>query len=201
MTPQHRPAPRATRVRRALLGAALGTLVVAGCNDVQGSGDQGYVTDNGQVSAVDPGDRGEPVTLEGEDLEGEDLSLEDFRGAPVVVNVWGSWCPPCRAEAPDLVDAANELEGRAAFVGINSRDNSPAQAIAFEETYEVPYPSFYSRDGRALLAFDGALGPRTIPATLVLDAEGRVAASIVGRVPSALTVVELVEDVLEESGR
>lgn len=183
-----------------LIGALLLGLVLAGCSDVEGAGDQGYVTDNGQVSSVAVEERGEPVELEGVDLDGADLALADFHGTPVVVNVWGSWCPPCRAEAPDLVEAATQLEGRAQFVGINSRDTSTAQAKAFEGTYDVTYPSFYSPDGRALLVFGGSLGPRTIPATLVLDTQGRVAASIIGRVPSAGTVVTLVEDVIEESG-
>lgn len=186
------------RIRRATAALGVPLLLLAGCSDVEGTGDSGYVTANGQVSLIAPDDREEPVTLEGEDLEGGSLSLEELRGAPVVVNVWGSWCPPCRAEAPDLVVAATELEGRAEFVGINSRDSSTAQAKSFEATYDVPYPSFFSPDGRALLAFEGALGPRTIPATLVLDAEGRVAASIIGRVPSARTVVDVVEDVLAE---
>lgn len=196
--PLHPHHPRAARFRRAAAALVVPLLLLAGCSDVEGTGDTGYVTSNGQVSLVPVEDRDDAVALEGEDLDGAELSLEEFRGAPVVVNVWGSWCPPCRAEAPDLVVAAEELEGRAAFVGINSRDSSTAQAKSFEATYEVPYPSFYSPDGRALLAFEGALGPRTIPATIVLDADGRVAASIIGRVPSAGTVVSLVEDVLAE---
>ncbi|WP_245596655.1 TlpA family protein disulfide reductase [Nocardioides alkalitolerans] len=174
-------------------------MLLAGCSTFEGTGDQGYVTGNGQVTEVPPADRGEPVDLTGEDLEGEPISLEDARGLPVVVNVWGSWCPPCRAEAPDLVDAAEELGDSAAFYGINSRDSATAQGLSFERAYGVEYPSFYSPDGRALLAFSGTLSPRTIPATVVLDGEGRIAASIIGPLPSTKTLVDLVAAVAEES--
>ena len=145
-------------------------------------------------------EREEPISLEGEDLEGRPLSLEALRGTPVVVTVWGSWCPPCVAEAPDVVDAAEQLGDDAAFVGLNLRDGNPAQALAFERNYEVPFPSFYSPDGREMLAFQGVLTPRSIPAFVVLDAEGRVAASINGGLPSTQTLVDLVRDV-EGAGR
>ncbi|GAB3071389.1 TlpA disulfide reductase family protein [Nocardioides zeae] len=190
------------RRRAAPAGAALllGLALLAGCSDVEATGDAGYVSADGQLTEYEPADRGEPIVLEGEDLEGQPLSLEDFRGTPVVVNVWGSWCPPCRAEAPDLVEAADQLGDSAVFVGINNRDSSTAQAQSFEREYEVEYPSFYSPDGRALLAFAGSLSPRAIPSTTILDSEGRVAATIVGRVPSATTVVTLVETVIDEEG-
>ncbi|HEY1133223.1 MAG TPA: TlpA disulfide reductase family protein [Nocardioides sp.] len=190
------------RLRAVPAGAALllGLALLSGCTDVEGTGDAGYVSADGQLTEYAVAERGDPIVLEGEDLEGQDLSLEDFRGTPVVVNVWGSWCPPCRAEAPDLVDAAAELGDAAVFVGINNRDSSTAQAQSFEREYGVEYPSFYSPDGRALLAFAGSLSPRAIPSTTVLDREGRVAATIVGRVPSATTVVTLVETVLAEDG-
>ena len=61
--------------------------------------------------------------------------------------------------------------------------------------FAVPYPSFYSPDGRALLAFQGTLTPNSIPSFVVLDAEGRVAASIIGALPSATTLVDLVDEV------
>lgn len=147
---------------------------------------------------LDPPDRGEPVSLTGEGLDGRELSLADFRGTPVVAVVWGSWCAPCRSEAPDLVAAAEELGDRAQFVGINIRDGSQAQAESFVRRFELPYPSYYSPDGEALLAFSGTLTPNAIPSTVVLDREGRVAASIIGELPSTMTLVEIVEEVATE---
>jgi thiol-disulfide isomerase/thioredoxin len=150
------------------------------------------------VRQLAPADRGEPVSLTGEDLGGERLALDDFRDKPVVAVVWGSWCAPCRAEAADVVAAAEELGEDAQFVGLNIRDGSPAQAQAFVRTFDVPYPSFYSPDGEALLPFSGTLTPNSIPAFVVLDRDGRVAASIIGKLPSTTTLVEIVEEVAAE---
>ena len=70
------------------------------------------------------------------------------------------------------------------FVGVNTRDASPEQGLAFQRRYDVPYPSLFDPAGRTLLAFSGTLVPSAIPSTVVLDAQGRVAASILGEVPS-----------------
>jgi thiol-disulfide isomerase/thioredoxin len=180
---------------RNLLGAlACSALLLTGCSSLEGTGDKGFVSGDGTVNVVKAVDRGSPVELTGEDLDGEPLDLAALRGKPTVVTVWGSWCGPCVAEAPDVVEAANELEGSAHFVGINLRDASTAEALAYERKYDVPYPSFYSPDGRAMLSFPGTLGPRTIPAFVVLDEEGRIAGSIIGKLPSTQTLVDLVED-------
>ncbi|MCW2791922.1 MAG: TlpA family protein disulfide reductase [Nocardioides sp.] len=169
--------------------------VTAGCSSLQGTGDKGFVTGDGTVTELDVADRGDAVSLTGEDLDGNALDLASLRGKPVVVVVWGSWCAPCRAEAPDVVDAANQLDGKAAFVGIDIRDPAVDQAASFVRAFDVPYPSFYSPDGQALLAFSGTLTPNSIPSFVVLDEQGRVAASIIGSLPSTQTLVDLVADV------
>lgn len=184
-------APRPT----ALLTACL--LALTGCSSLQGTGDKGFVTGEGQITRLAVEQRESPVVLSGEDLEGEPLALDDLRGTPLVVVVWGSWCTPCRAEAPEVVAAAEELEGDARFVGLDIRDPSPAQAQAFVRTFDLPYRSFYSPDGKAMLAFEGTLTPNSIPSFVVLDGEGRVAASIVGKLPSTTTLVQLTRDVID----
>ena len=143
--------------------------------------------------------REEAISLGGEDLDGDPLAVQDFRGKPVVLVVWGSWCAPCRDEAPDVVGAAEELGDDVQFVGINIRDASTAQAQAFTRKFGVDFPSFYSPSGEALLAFPGVLGLRTIPAFAVLDSEGRVAASIIGKLPSRQTLVDVTKDVVDET--
>ena len=148
-----------------------------------------------EVKAVD---RGEPIELTGTDLDGEEVDLADLRGAPVVVNVWASWCPPCIAEQPDLNEAVAALGDGVQFVGLNIRDASSDDAKAYVRDLEVPYGSIYSADGAALLPFAGTLTPRSIPSTVVLDAEGRIAASVNGRIPTTQTLVSLVEAVLGE---
>jgi len=85
------------------------------------------------------------------------------------------------------------------FLGINSRDLDRAAAQAFQRRFEVPYPSIYDQQGKTLLAFRGTLSPNAIPSTVVIDAEGRVAASVIGEV-SRSTLVGLVEDVMAGEG-
>jgi len=170
------------------------TGAVSGCTSLEDAGDKGYVTGDGRLEIVAEADRGEPIELTGEDLEGNALDLADLRGTVVVVNVWGSWCPPCRAEQPDLNEAATETSQVARFVGINIRDPSADPALAYVRNLEVEYPSFYSPDGKALVAFAGTLSARTVPSTVVLDEEGRIAGSILGSLPSTQTLVDLVED-------
>ena len=174
---------------------------VTACNDLEGSGDKGYVSRDGTVATVAVDDRGAAITYDGEDLDGDALSMEDFRGEPAVLVVWGSWCTDCRVESPMVASAAKQLEGTAQFVGINFRDLSTAQALAYVRDQDIDYPSFYSPDGDAILAFRGTLSLQSIPAFVVLDADGRVAASIIGRLPSTQTLVDLTEDVAKETTR
>jgi thiol-disulfide isomerase/thioredoxin len=188
---------RALMMRVGPLVATAGLLLaVTGCTSLQGAGDKGFVTGDQSYHEVAVADRGEPITLEGTDLDGKPLSLESLRGQPTVVNVWGSWCTSCRAEAPFLVAAQKQLGDTAQFVGIDVRDTGASQAKAYEAHFGTSWTSYYSPSGKALLAFPGVLTPNTIPATLVLDSQGRVAASVIGEVPSALTLVELVQQVV-----
>ncbi|MBC9732972.1 TlpA family protein disulfide reductase [Nocardioides marmotae] len=199
MTPPPRTLPPGSAPRRAprraarALATVLALATLGACTSVEGTGDKGYVTGDGEVRVLDPAQREEPVDLTGTDLAGQDVDLADLRGKPVVLPVWGSWCVPCRAEAPDVVAAAEELEGTASFVGINIRDTEGG-AQAFQREFGVPYPSIVD-DGLALLAFTGTLTPYTVPAFVVLDEQGRVGASILGELPSTQTLVDLVDEV------
>ena len=170
-------------------------LLLTGCSSLQGTGTKGYISGDGTIVTYDPADRGEPVELTGTSLDGRPLDVADSRGRVLVVNVWWSGCAPCRREMPMLVEAAGRLRSEADFLGINIRDSSAQQGRAFAESFAVPYPSIYDPTGRALLAFSGSIAPRTIPTTVVLDPQGRVAASVAGEVPSTLTLVELVREV------
>ena len=175
---------------------------LAGCSndEVGSSGDAGFVSGKGIITRLPVAERREPGEVAGETLEGEPIALSDFAGKTVVVNVWGSWCAPCRSEAPELVAAADELaDDDVVFLGINSRDLDRAAAQAFQRRFEVPYPSIYDQKGQTLLAFRGTLSPNAIPSTVVVDAEGRVAASIIGELTKP-TLVGLVEDVIAGEG-
>ena len=145
------------------------------------------------VQQYPKGDRPDVGSFDVAMLDGSRLTDADLRGTVTVLNVWGSWCGPCRAEAPELVDAVERLGRRAQFFGINVRD-SPDAARAFERAFEIPYPSVRPDDSAAaLLAFGGVLSAVAVPTTVVVDANGKVAARIVGQT-DASTLVGLVED-------
>ncbi|MGI8901312.1 MAG: TlpA disulfide reductase family protein [Nocardioides sp.] len=167
----------------------------AGCtSDIGSSGDQGFVSGQGIITVVAEAERSAPGEVAGETIDGEPLSLSDYAGQVVVVNVWGSWCVPCRTEAPMLAEAARDLESEdVAFLGIDSRDSDQDNARAFVRTFDIPYPSIYDQEGRTLLAFRGTLTPSSIPSTVVIDREGRVAASVLGEI-TRTTLDELVEE-------
>lgn len=189
------PRPEVRASLRLLLAVLLLGAVTSACGGTS-TGDKGYVDGQGIVTRLAAGERKVPGDVSGTTLTGEDLSLKEYAGKVVVLNVWGSWCAECRQEARSLAGAARELQkDGVVFVGVNTKDSSPDQGLAFEKRYDVPYPSFYDPSGRTLLAFHGTLVPSAIPSTVVLDADGRVAASIQGKIPSQQTLVDLVRDI------
>jgi thiol-disulfide isomerase/thioredoxin len=151
----------------------------------EGGGDQRRSVAENVKPGVDiypPDKRTQAPKLAGQTLDGAPFSLSDLAGQTVVINVWGSWCAPCRAETPDLVRLAGEYASRGVrFVGINTRDN-PAAAKAFVRSFAVPYPSIDDSDGQVLLRLQGVIPTAVVPSTVVIDRHGRVAARIIGRI-------------------
>ncbi len=173
--------------------------VTTGCSSLQGTGDKGYISQDGSVTQIPAAERDEPLDVTGDDLDGNEISLADHRGRVVVVNVWGSWCGPCSDEQPSLNEAAAQTSEVADYLGLNIRDASVDNAKSFERSFEVPYPSIYDPDSRALLGFSEVMPVRSPPTTFVLDKEGRIAAAVFGELPSVGTLVGLVEDVEAET--
>lgn len=196
MPPLRRPRPSPVL---AAVTALLLAVTLAGCSsdEVGSSGDQGFVSGRGIITTLPVSERRAPGEVAGETLDGEPVALSDFAGQVVVVNVWGSWCAPCRAEAPMLAEAARDLaDDDVAFLGIDSRDPSRSAAQAFVRRFDLPYPSIYDQQGETLLAFRGTLNPNAIPSTVIIDREGRVAASVLGEI-TRTTLYDLVEEVAE----
>ncbi|HEY2724453.1 MAG TPA: TlpA disulfide reductase family protein [Pseudonocardiaceae bacterium] len=168
------------------MGAALvvaAVLLVAGCatgtDAVARGGTFEFVSPGGQTDIYynPPASRGTVGELSGDSLTepGTTVSLDRYRGQVVVLNVWGSWCGPCRSEADDLVRVADATVARGVqFVGIDVRDSRQAGAD-FARDFGLSYPSIFDPAGRTLFALSHI--PRSVvPLTIVLDRQHRIAA-------------------------
>ncbi|WP_210592690.1 TlpA disulfide reductase family protein [Streptomyces sp. GESEQ-35] len=171
----------ARRAPLTLTGAAVAALLLSACGSggtSGGGGNTNFVMGEDGVSTVQQGERAAAPDLSGGTIDGKQLDVASYKGKVVVLNVWGSWCAPCRAEAPGFEKVYKDLKGQGVqFVGINTRDTSTKNALAFEKQYGVTYPSLYDPTGKLMLRFEkGTLNPQAIPSTLVLDRDGKIAA-------------------------
>ncbi|MEU5767198.1 TlpA family protein disulfide reductase [Streptomyces asoensis] len=161
-------------------GAAAAALLLSACTSggTSGGGDTNFVMGKDGISTVEQGKRDAIPDLSGKTVAGGQLDLKSYRGKVVVLNVWGSWCSPCRAEAPNFQKVSTDLKDRGVqFVGINTLDTSNDNALAFEKQQGVTYPSLSDPKGKLLLRFKkGTLSLQAIPSTLVIDREGKIAA-------------------------
>lgn len=109
----------------------------------------------------------------------EKVNLAKLRGTPMVVNVWGSWCPPCRAEAPVLNAVAAQAAGQVQFLGIDLQDE-PARALGFAVASGMTYPSVEDPQGatKAKLLYAGP------PVTYFVNPQGRITGRVNGQIQS-----------------
>jgi len=187
------PPPRPPAIsRRPARWPLLALLVLAGiagvlawrANVTTSDDTSAYLATPGVLSLAAPDQRLPGPRLRGELLDGTSFDSGSWAGDIVVVNFWGSWCPPCRAETPDLVRVANAIRDQGVrFLGVDVRDNR-ASAQAFVRDYGVPYPSIFDTDNQTLLAFRG-LPPNAVPTTFLIDRRGRIAARALGRIDEA----------------
>lgn len=120
--------------------------------------------------------------ISGNTLTGARLDTRNWRGHVIVVNFWGSWCVPCREEAPALARAARDTRFLGArFLGIDVRED-PYAALAFERRYSIPYPSVSDPDN-LIAALFGTDAPQATPSTYIIDANGRIAWAWFGATP------------------
>lgn len=169
------------RPLRVLLAAAAALTLVAGCSTskdaVDSSGEFQFVAPGGQTRITyDPaGSRGRVGELAGDSLlrPGTRVGVNDYPGKVVVLNIWGSWCGPCRTEAPELQYVASSAKDTV-VLGVDVRDDRQA-AQDFARDRKLTYDSIYDFPGRTLTALSGY--PRNVvPSTVVLDRQHRVAA-------------------------
>jgi thiol-disulfide isomerase/thioredoxin len=167
-------------------------LALTGCSGGGSStSEDSFVSGDGATTFIKIADRKIAPAITGLTLSGTNYTYTKDKVA--VVNVWASWCSPCRAEAPTLVALANKYVD-VSFIGILTRDN-PANAEAFERRFKIPYPTLI--DDAILAGFKGSLPANAIPSTVILDKQGRVAARISGVVTVA-SLSQLIERVSAE---
>ena len=179
------------RFLQVAIGGLLVALAVGGCATAEESaqataGDSvGFVAGDGSITVLEPDQRQPAPAISGTLLDGGSLDLAEFAGQVIVLNVWASWCAPCRAEAPVLEAVWQEVAGAGVqFVGLDTRD-SAAAAQAFVDRFGITYPNIVDESGLLQLAFRQTLPPQAIPSTVVIDAQGRVAARMLGKVSEA----------------
>jgi thiol-disulfide isomerase/thioredoxin len=178
-------------MRKALLKSLVVSVAVAssvgllaGCGSSQS--DQGsqsrFVAGDGTLVLVPPDQRQPAPDIAGTTLTGEPFALKDYRGKVVALNVWASWCAPCRSEAPALNQLSRELAPKGVqFIGLDTRD-SKASAEAFLRRFELTYPNVWDPDAQLQLAFRDSLPPQAIPSTVLVDKQGRVAGRVLGEI-------------------
>ncbi len=177
--------------RRAAAGAALAAALALGlaacgggatAQDAAVGTGSSFVSGSYGTTVFQPGSRPQAPAVTGTMLTGSTFRLSADRGAVVVMNFWGSWCTPCREEAPALGALARRFAGAPVrFVGVDIRDD-PASAEAFMRTFRIGYPSLNDPNDVVALDFSGTVPPAGVPTTLVIDRAGRIAARIIGPV-------------------
>ncbi|ANZ37479.1 alkyl hydroperoxide reductase [Lentzea guizhouensis] len=156
-------------------------LLLSGCTvgkdaSQVGGGDFYLVAPGGQVKIrYAPAERKELKGLEGESLlePGKTVRLSDYAGKPVVINIWGAWCGPCRTEAPEmqkLFDAGTQV------IGVDVKETSPEHPRDFMNSRKLTYPSIYDPSGRSFINVFKGLSPNVVPSTFVIDKNHKVAA-------------------------
>jgi thiol-disulfide isomerase/thioredoxin len=124
-------------------------------------------------------------------LDGKQIKLSDYNGKVVVLNLWATWCGPCRMETPELISMSNDYKGQGVeFIGLATKENEEGRATGIDGVrkftlgYKVPYPMVYTDE-----SFSGPLlqmvnGPLVIPQSFVISRDGRLVAHFRGFSPT-----------------
>lgn len=122
-------------------------------------------------------------------LDGQPFALSDLRGTPVVLNFWATWCPPCRAELPELQAASERLAGQVAIVGVNQAE-APGDVRSFVDRLGLTFSMPLDENGIASRTY----GVRSLPTTFFIDRQGVIRQVQVGPVTEA-TLAQLLKTI------
>ncbi len=177
------------------------SLLITACatpvSNISSDSESGFVSGDGTSIFLNKTDRKPAPELKDVEFLSSEINLNSLKNKVVLINVWGSWCSPCRKEAAELEELylknkANNVE----FIGINIRD-SKISANRFIENFSITYPNIFDRDGKLLLGYKDSLPPNAIPSTILIDKNGLVAARQLGPIDKSLIqgfISELVEE-------
>lgn len=206
MTPRNR---RLIGVRLLAPVAALAALLV-GCSGPSGgtnladvyenSSGEGYVSGDGRIVQPPTAEREAAIPFGGVLDTGDTFDSASLDGRVTIINFWYAACPPCREEAPDLASLRTHFhEADVAMLGVNVSDTADV-ALGFAAKFGVGYPSIVDHEDNGVqLAFAASeLAPNSVPTTLVLDKQGRVAARISGLIQDVGIVTDIVDELLAE---
>ena len=174
-------------------GAAVGLAVVAVL--ATGCGREQPASALIGTEVIAPEDREPAPPVAGPTLDGSSLDLASLRGDVVVLNSWASWCPPCKEEIPAFVALDGSATPGVHVVGLNVSD-APEAAQALVDSLGMEYPSIVDAAGTILPTIPG-VPPKSLPSTVVIDRDGRIAARIVG-IAAASDLWSIVGKVVDE---
>jgi cytochrome c biogenesis protein CcmG, thiol:disulfide interchange protein DsbE len=203
--------------RLLVVGCTLGVLAAAGCAAEPGPPQETLGAGSAPASSVDvdtpqlrrfkqrsgvepcPPTRPGPAAPDGlPDITlpclggGRDVHLAGLRGKPTVLNLWASWCTPCRDELPVLQEFYDRADGKVRMLGVDFEDTQPGAALQLLRQSGVTYPQVADFDK----AIDEGLGRHPLPTTVLVDAEGRVVTTLPTKITSADQLADLVEQSL-----
>ena len=174
-------------VAAVLLVAALVVTLTQGSGQASGVT---YVGGNNNQIVYAAGHRAVAPDFTGTSLTGTQIRLANYRGKVVVLNFWGSWCPPCRAEAPTLAVLAEQYKSQGvAFLGDDVGDTT-TNALAFTHDIGITYPSVNDPGYAVVQDFSRVAAVSDTPTTVVIDRTGHIAGLVIGEISyQAMTTI------------
>lgn len=152
----------------AMFGWALYDFVLSSDKEDKAEGDENVLEEDGIEVGLEKGNRAPDFELE--TLDGESIKLSDLQGKPVFLNFFTSWCPPCRAEAPDMQKFHEESDVQVLAVNMYERENNTDDVPEFIEEFGLTLPVVIDESLEVTYRY----GVQVMPTTYILDSDGLI---------------------------